>query len=168
MRPIALARVRLHGGGLNICGVSAQTFVSREAAQRGDQTQGVVDHMTLLDDGLVLFEREGRQPELVSVHAVATLVPLDEEQLDLLPQGFHLERAFRVSAKQFQERVEAEARNAEAVARNTDVANCKPAVPAPEPLPDVLPPPAFDPFVPAAPQPEPAPKRTTKRTRKRA
>lgn len=96
--PIALARVRLLGGGLNICGVSAQTFVAREAAQRGDQTQGVVDYITLIGDK-ILFEREGRSDELLSLASVAVAVPLSGRVRDsLLPPAF-------VAARRLRERV---------------------------------------------------------------
>lgn len=102
MRPIALARVRLHGTGHNICGVSAQVFVAAQSAARGDQTQGVVDHITLLDDGVLLFEREGKRPELVPLHGVASMLPVEDMSAERLGVEYLAERAEKMARRDAQ------------------------------------------------------------------
>lgn len=120
MRPIALARVRLNGTGHNICGVTAQTFVAAQGATRGDQTQGVVDHMTLLDEGVVLFEREGKHPELVPLFAVATMMPVENLAAEKLGGEYLAQREDRVAEYNAKRAKEAAEKNERDVALSTD------------------------------------------------
>lgn len=138
MRPIPLARVRLHGTGHNICGVSAQVFASASAAVRGEQTQGVVDHITLVDAGVLLFERVGRNPELVPLHMVATMLPVEHLSIEILGPEYMATRDRDVAARQAVKDAEDTARNAVIVAHNTDATNL-PSVSAVEELDDEQP-----------------------------
>lgn len=83
MRTIALARVRLAGAAQNICGISAQTFAVKGGAPGEDQLVGWVDHLTLLDN-CILVEREGKPDELLSLSSVASMRPTADLKRDLL------------------------------------------------------------------------------------
>jgi hypothetical protein len=83
MRPIALARIRLSGTAQNICGISAQTFAVKDGAPAEDQLVGWVDHLTLLDN-CVLVEREGKADELICLTNVAAMRPTADLKKELL------------------------------------------------------------------------------------
>jgi hypothetical protein len=121
MRPIALARVRLIGTGHNICGVSAQTFVASKYAVRGDQTQGVVDHMTLLDGGVILIERAKFESAMISAYN-AIMTPAEDLSQDLLGAEYIAEREAKLAALKAEKEKAHLERNKEIVARNTDAA----------------------------------------------
>jgi hypothetical protein len=89
VRPIPLTRIRLRDSGVNVCGVSAQTFAVRGAVVPGDQLAGVVDHLTLLDGGIVLVERDGRV-ELLG--PLGPMTPRDDLRAELLTVDYIAER----------------------------------------------------------------------------
>ncbi len=114
MRPIALARVRL-SAGQNICGVSAVVFVAAGTAVRGEQTHGVVGHITLIDGGVLLFERTGWTPELVSLGAVATMAPTEDISGEHLGVQYILEREQKADYVKARKTAALSGRNEEAV-----------------------------------------------------
>lgn len=124
MRAIALTRVRLSGAAQNVCGISAQTFAVRGGAPGEDQLVGWVDHITLLDNS-VLVEREGRPDELISLSAVASMRPLEDLKVDLLGSEEAKLRAYEAKERE-QVRLDFEKKHAErALAR--EEAKKKPA-----------------------------------------